>query len=143
MQVRDNYGIQTSAQFVATFSDWIKQNTSGVIVVNVRAIEQELGIKTDLSNGVLQKFASPVESLYSNWVEIQDYQNDQLLNYLDIILDGKMEVITFEYQPSENNKRASLSFHLTSLEKRDIKQAVNNSLNRQAYDKLQGLLKKP
>ena len=141
--VRDNYGIQTSAQFVATFSDWIKQNTSGVIVVNVRAIEQELGIKTDLSNGVLQKFASPVESLYSNWVEIQDYQNDQLLNYLDIILDGKMEVITFEYQPSENNKRASLSFHLTSLEKRDIKQAVNNSLNRQAYDKLQGLLKKP
>jgi hypothetical protein len=134
--VRDNYGIQTSAQFIATFNEWIQKNTSGVIVVNVRAIEQELGIKTDISNGVLQKFASPVESLYSNWVEIQDYQNDQLLNYLDVILEGNLEVITFEYQPSENNKRASLSFHLTSLEKRDINKAVNNIYNKNAYTEL-------
>ena len=134
--VRDNYGIQTSTQFIATFNEWILANTSGVIVVNIRAIEQELGIKTNISNGVLQKFASPVESLYSNWVEIQDYQNDQLLNYLNVILDGKLEVITFEYQPSENNKRASLSFHLTSLEKRDINNAVNNIYNKKAYEVL-------
>jgi len=134
--VRDNYGIQTSTQFIATFSDWINNNTSGVIVVNIRAIEQELGIKTGMSSGILQKFTSPVENLYSNWVEIQDYQNDQLLNYLDKILNGNMEVITFEYQPSENNQRASLSFHLTSLEKRDIKMAVTNVYNQQAYEKL-------
>ncbi len=134
--VRDNYGIQTSTQFIATFNEWILANTSGVIVVNIRAIEQELGIKTNISNGVLQKFASPVESLYSNWVEIQDYQNDQLLNYLNVILDGKLEVITFEYQPSENNKRASLSFHLTSLEKRDMNNAVNNIYNKKAYEVL-------
>lgn len=134
--VRDNYGIQTSAQFIATFSDWIKENTSGVIVVNVRAIEQELGIKNDFNSGVLQKFTSPVENLYSNWVEIQDYQNDQILNYMDIILNGNMEVITFEYQPSTQNKRASLSFHLTSLEKRDINSAVINAQNEAAYQKL-------
>ncbi len=138
--VRDNYGIQTSTQFIATFSDWINANTSGVIVVNIRAIEQELGIKTDMSRGVLQKFTSPVENLYSNWVEIQDYQNDQLLNYLDLILKGNLEVITFEYQPSANNKRASLSFHLTSLEKRDINSAVNNIYNQEAYNTLVSLL---
>jgi hypothetical protein len=139
--VRDNYGIQTSTQFIATFSDWIKSNTSGVIVVNIRAIEQELGIKTNMSNGVLQKFTSPVENLYSNWVEIQDYQNDQLLNYLDKILNGNLEVITFEYQPFENNQRASLSFHLTSLEKRDINMAVSNVYNQQAYTALVSSLK--
>ena len=48
----------------------------------------------------------------------------------------KLEVITFEYQPSENNKRASLSFHLTSLEKRDINNAVNNIYNKKAYEVL-------
>ena len=89
----------------------------------------------------MQKFMSPVENLYSNWVEIQDYQNDQVLNYLDEILEGKMEVITFEYQPSENNKRASLSFHLTAGEKQDINNAVHNVYNAEAYDKLEELLR--
>ncbi len=52
-----------------------------------------------------------------------------------------MEVITFEYQPSENNKRASLSFHLTAGEKQDINNAVHNVYNAEAYDKLEELLR--
>ena len=139
--IRDNYGTQTAAQFIAVFNEWILENTSGVIIVNIRAIEQEMQIKKNMSNGVMQKFMSPVENLYSNWVEIQDYQNDQVLNYLDEILEGKMEVITFEYQPSENNKRASLSFHLTAGEKQDINNAVHNVYNAEAYDKLEELLR--
>lgn len=138
--IRDNYGVQTSTQFIEVFKDWILKNTSGVIVVNIRAIEQEMAIKMDLSKGVMGKFVSPVENLYSNWVEIQDYQNDQLLNYLDEILDGKLEVITFEYQASENNKRASLSFHLTAKEKRDIQNSVTNVYNNEAYRKLTEVL---
>ena len=139
--IRDNYGTQTAAQFIAVFNEWILENTSGVVIVNIRAIEQEMKIKKNMSNGVMQKFMSPVENLYSNWVEIQDYQNDQVLNYLDEILEGKMEVITFEYQPSENNKRASLSFHLTAGEKQDIQNAVHNVYNAEAYDKLEKVLR--
>ncbi len=134
--IRDNYGIQTSAQFIATFNDWIRANTSGVVIVNIRAIEQEMKIKTNLSQGVLEKIFSPVGNLYANWVEIQDYQNDQLLHYLNSMQEGRLEVITFEYQPTEANKRASLSLHLTAKEKLDILHATHNAYNKQAFTKL-------
>lgn len=139
--IRDNYGIETSVRFVETFKDWILKNTSGVIAVNIRGIEQEIKIKQDLSEGVFEKFFSPVGNLYKNWVEIQDYQNDYLLNYLGDILNGKLEVITFEYQPTEINRRTSLSFHLTAREKRDIKNAAGNAQNSEMSRKLESLLK--
>lgn len=139
--IRDNYGIETSVRFVDTFREWILKNTSGVIAVNIRGIEQEVKIKQDLSEGVFEKFFSPVGNLYMNWVEIQDYQNDYLLNYLDDILNGNLEVLTFEYQPTEINKRTSLSFHLTAREKRDIKNAAENAQNNENSRKLENLLK--
>jgi hypothetical protein len=138
--IRDNFGVETSVRFIENFKEWITENTSGVVVVNIRSIEQVVKIKEDLSVGVFEKFFNPIGNLYVNWVEIQDYQHDYLLNYLDELLNGNLEVITLEYQPSENNKRASLSFHLTNREKRDIGAAVNNVYNAEAYRKLQELL---
>ncbi|MBC8172527.1 MAG: patatin-like phospholipase family protein [Chitinophagales bacterium] len=139
--VRDNYGVQVSARFIEEFSEWIKTNTSGVIVVNIRGIEQQMKIKENVTQGVMEKFLSPMSTLYTNWVEIQDYQNDNILNSLDIILEGNLEVITFEYVPVENSKRASLSLHLTAREKRDIITACNNTANSEAFRKLEQLLK--
>jgi hypothetical protein len=138
--IRDNFGVETSVRFIENFKDWIMENTSGVIVVNIRSIEQVVEIKKDLSVGVFEKFFTPIGNLYVNWIEIQDYQHDFLLNYLDELLNGNLEVITLEYQPSGNNKRASLSFHLTNREKRDIAAAVNNVYNAEAYRKLKELL---
>jgi hypothetical protein len=124
--IRDNYGIETSVRFLDTFKDWIIANTSGVIVVNIRGFEQEVPIRENVSSGVVEKFLNPIGNLYMNWVEVQDYQNEFLLNYLHDILNGKLEVITFEYQPTYSKKRTSLSFHLTTREKRDIRSAAVN-----------------
>ncbi len=139
--IRDNFGIETSVRYLETFKDWITENTSGVIVMNIRGFEQEMKIREDVSNGVFEKMFNPVGNLYMNWVEVQDYQNEYLLNYLDDILDGNLEVITFEYQPSENKKRTSLSFHLTTREKRDIKAAAVNVQNTENTRKLEELLR--
>lgn len=139
--IRDNFGIETSTRFVEMFRDWILQNTSGVIVVNIRGLEQVKNIRPDLSGDVVEKLFSPVGNLYTNWVEIQDYQNDFLLNYLDDLLGGKLDVITFEYKPSGNNRQASLSFHLTNGEKKDIAAAAESMHSMEAYTHLQTLLK--
>ena len=138
--IRDNFGIQTAVQFASVFSDWINENTSGVVIVNIRAMEQDLQHHTEGTNGLIQKFTSPVENLYSNWIEIQDYQNDQSVEYLNQLLNGHVSLITFEYQPSEKSKRASLSLHLTAKEKEDIFFAAGNAYNKVAYDQLHSLL---
>ncbi|MBC8046454.1 MAG: patatin-like phospholipase family protein, partial [Fimbriimonadaceae bacterium] len=139
--IRDNYGVQVSARFMEEFKDWINENTSGVIVINIRGIEQNMGISENVTQGVLEKIFSPIGTLYNNWVEIRDYQNDNILNSLDALLNNKMEVITFEYVPLEKDARASLSFHLTAREKRDILNAANNSYNNAACKELERLLK--
>ncbi|MFN3940737.1 MAG: patatin-like phospholipase family protein, partial [Chitinophagales bacterium] len=125
--LRDNFGIENSVRFAAIFADWIKENTSGVIMVNIRGLEQERPVKNKISQGVDEKIFSPIGNLYVNWVEIQDYQNDFALHYLHHLLDGNLEVITFEYQAPANRKRASLSLHLTAREKQDIISAAENT----------------
>jgi translation initiation factor 1 (eIF-1/SUI1) len=139
--VRDNYGIQASGKFIEEFRDWINENTSGVVLVNIRGIEQEMKIHEDVTKGVFEKFFSPIGTLYNNWVEIQDYQNENIINLLSSLLQVKTEVITFQYLPEESDNRASLSLHLTAKEKRDIVQSATSVYNEAAYKKLEEVLK--
>lgn len=139
--IRDNYGIQVSGKFIEEFKEWINANTSGVVLVNIRGIEQEMKIQEDVTQGVIEKFFSPIGTLYNNWVEIQDYQNENIINALSSLLEVKTEVITFEYQPEEHDERASLSFHLTAKEKRDVIQSATSVFNEPAYKKLESLLR--
>ncbi|HET8964198.1 MAG TPA: hypothetical protein VFM99_09885, partial [Chitinophagales bacterium] len=138
--IRDNYGIETSVRYAATFQDWILKNTSGVIMLNIRGIEQEKPIQEKVNQGIYEKLFNPVGSLYMNWVEIQDYQNDFSMEYLNTMLKGKMEVITIDYQPPANRQRASLSLHLTAREKKDIVESANSEKNHAAYNKLKTML---
>lgn len=138
--VRDNYGIQASAKFIEEFSHWINTNTSGVVMVNIRGIEQEMKIQKDVTQGVFEKIFSPIGTLYNNWVEIQDYQNENIMNTLSSLLDVEYEVLTFEYQPAQHDERASLSFHLTAKEKMDIVQSATSVYNEAVYLRLAQLL---
>ncbi|MEZ5014189.1 MAG: hypothetical protein R2794_07845 [Chitinophagales bacterium] len=84
--IRDNFGISNPTASIAEFSDWIKENTSGVIVFNIRALEcREKPSRQKAEQRPFARYAGPVENLYANWVEIQDYQNEQLLSNLDRI----------------------------------------------------------
>lgn len=138
--IRDNYGIETSVRFAATFKDWIVENTGGLVMLNIRGIEQEKPISDGVSQGIDEKLFNPIGSLYVNWVEIQDYQNDFSLHYLNALLEGNMEVITIDYQPPENRKRASLSLHLTAKEKKDIIASAESNKNEKGYEKLKSLV---
>lgn len=140
--MRDNYGIQTSTAFISVFKDWINANTSGIILVNIRGIEQIWPVNENVSKGLIEKFISPIGTLYDNWVEIQDYQNEQLLNMITECMDQKTEVITFQYTPPDHAMRASLSFHLTAREKRDVLSSASTTYNDAALQKLKMLLQR-
>ena len=141
--IRDNYGVDAAVRFADTFKEWIDRETSGVIMLNLRGLEQDVPIRTKISQGVLEKIFSPIGNLYLNWVEVQDYQNDFLLHHLHTRLDVPLEVISIAYQPSAGARRASLSFHLTNREKRDIMESASSTESREAYAHLAELLRTP
>jgi (p)ppGpp synthase/HD superfamily hydrolase len=72
--------------------------------------------------------------------DVQEYNQDQRLVTLNQQLNNKLSVVNLEYLPSSKNAEASMSFHLTTREKNEIKQALNNQQNQQAIKQLKALI---
>jgi hypothetical protein len=67
---------------------------------------------------------NPISNLYENWDNIQDYNHSYLVDYSKEWVDGKMDVIYFEYIPDKKEKEASMSLHLTTREKHNIAETL-------------------
>ena len=123
---RDNYGIETSTRFIHVFREWIKQNTSGVVLIQIRNFQKEKEIDAYHNQSIIDRIFNPISNLYSNWDNIQDYNHNYLVSYALEWLDGNLEIINFEYIPEKKEQETSMSFHLTTKEKLDIKNTRNN-----------------
>jgi hypothetical protein len=133
--LRDNFGLETSLRFIEVFKDWIKDNTSKVVLVQIR--DRRLG---DWENPeekvtVLSWLTKPMLLLQNNWFKIQDYYQADELSYVATSLPH-LDRINFQYIPSNREAYATLSFHLTNFEQQDIKAALNNRLNKKNFEKI-------
>ena len=136
---RDNYGSEASFRFMNVFKDWIKENTSGVIVVQIRGAEkiEPLEIK---KQGAIGKIFSPI-GLASHQMEIQDFNQDARLNMLyDVLGEDMVHPVYFVYEPQDEKQRASMSWHLTTREKDDILRAIRISKNQTSLATVKALL---
>lgn len=122
---RDNYGIETSIRFIQIFKDWIKKNTSGVILIQTRIVEKDIEVEKYERNTLVNLFFDPVSNLYTNMFKVQDYEQNYLLSFGEEWLDGNLDYIIFEYRPEKKEDEASLNLHLTSKEKKDIFKTLN------------------
>ena len=140
--VRDNYGISTSLRFVKVFREWIKQNTSGVVVVQVRQYRREREIEDYQTETVLSNLLTPITNVYNNLTTVQDY--DQTIEMSEVFanLEGKMAFVNFEFKPAKKEMETSLSFHLTTKEKADIVSTVNQPNIANGIDRLKFYLEK-
>ncbi|MBA2250063.1 MAG: patatin-like phospholipase family protein [Chitinophagaceae bacterium] len=131
--MRDNFGQETSLRFISVFKEWIKQNTSGVLLIQIRDRNRggwERPLETNSIGGMLTK---PASVLQSNWYKLQDYfQNDQI-TYAQNFLDSNFHRITFMYLPQDEDKGATLNFHLTAIEKNEIIASIKRPNNQQAF----------
>lgn len=123
---RDNTGFETTYRFLYFFKDWINQNVGNVIVVFARSDEKDRGVKLQ-TESLIAKVVKPATVFMTN--EIQDNYADYMATITDEALNGKLQVINFEYEPSDKNKKAAMSLHLTTKEKHDIRNALNNERN--------------
>lgn len=137
--IRDNFGLKTSLDYLRVFKNWISTNTSGVIVVQIRDKEKFFEVINPNNGTIIQRILAPFTSFYSNTVRTHDYTNDQLLKAVPDWYKGDFEMLTF-YMKQEETKPISMSWHLTSLDKTNIKNAFSDANNQKALERLKQLL---
>jgi hypothetical protein len=138
--VRDNFGIGLGTRFVHVFKDWIKANTSGVVVVQIRCWDKIENIEPASEKGIVGSLLTPVVAAGKIAV-LQDYEHDDALSFLaDILGPDQLEVVRFIYKPVQRKRQASLSFHLSKREQVDVFEAYNLPDNTAASKRLNAIL---
>jgi hypothetical protein len=139
--LRDNFGQESCLRFINVFREWLEMNTSKVVLLQIR--DRSLGDwdKPYESNNLISLMTKPFLLLQNNWFKIQDYYQHDQLEYLANSYGPEFYRVCFQYVPSKNDAAASLSFHLTAAEKRDIALALDNSANKEQFERLKKLVK--
>jgi hypothetical protein len=139
---RDNFGIKSATRFIHVFEHWIKENTSGVILVIVRAYDREKDIKSSEKEGVFESIFNPL-GIAGKILKLQDFEHDTNLGFLyDILGKENFDIFRFTYRPGSvlKEQAATISFHLTTREKNDICNAIYEDENQEKFKKLKSLI---
>jgi hypothetical protein len=139
--LRDNFGQESALRFVEKFKDWLQENTSEVVLIQIR--DRGLGDwdKPYESKTLISLLTKPFLLLQNNWYKLQDYYQYDQLAYFEKGFGNHFHRVCFQYVPQKQEAAASLSFHLTASEKRDIAIAVGNPTNLAEYKKLAAIKK--
>ncbi len=130
---RDNYGILTTVRFIQVFKDWILENTSGVILVQISGSEKVEPITGDSNSGFIEKLFTPI-SVAGMIFNVQEFEQDNNIGLLlDLLGEGYFDVIHFNYEPGTKDlPPASVSFHITEREKQDVLKSLSAPANNRA-----------
>jgi hypothetical protein len=138
--LRDNYGVENSLRFLSSMSGWIKENTRGVLVLQIR----------DRRNGgwddpyELEGFADhtikPVLLLQHNWSRMMEYFQNDMYTYYATTSGFPIHKIIFQYTSDKAENKAALNFHLTKREKHDIAASLQSKVNKANFERTLQLL---
>jgi len=138
--LRDNYGVENSLRFLSHMQKWIEDNTSGVLIIQIRD-RMDGGWENpyeynDLTGNSTKSFFL----LQHNWYKMMDYFQSDMENYFVSNSGYPIHKISFQYIPRSEEHKAALSFHLSEREKLDIAASLNSSHNQEGLKKLLELI---
>lgn len=133
--LRDNFGTEASLRFTNVFRDWLQENTSKVVIIQIRDRMRDDWQPAEVPN-VLTWLTKPATIMQQNWFKIQDYYQADQVSYAASNPGSNVHEVVFQYVPDKKEKFASLSFHLTNAEKKDIQLSVNNAENQRSFERL-------
>ncbi len=139
--IRDNYGGKVMMEYLYELQDWIAENTSGVVVVQVRDTKKVLTGDQLYKVSLFDKFTLPFGNMYGNFTRTQDFDQDELMKIGFESFPFPVDLVSFNLREAKKD-RISLSWHLTSQEKIKIANAFKSKGNQQAMKKLEELLGK-
>lgn len=133
--LRDNYGPETAFRFLQVFKKWIKENTGGVVLIQVR--DRKIGgwdfpYSDEDVTGI---FTKPLLLLQYNWYKMQEYNQNDLMSFVRSDLGDHFTNLVFQYVPKKEDAGAALNFHLTKRERLNIRLALFSDENKQSFQK--------
>lgn len=139
--LRDNYGMELALRFTFVFREWIQNNTSGVVLLQINDRKGGGWEYPFESKDISEIVTKPMLLLQYNWYKMQQYNQFDNLSYTAAMMGGKLQRVSFQYLPEKEDMKAALNFHLTQREKQDIRNALGNTYNRESFRIFQGLVK--
>jgi hypothetical protein len=135
--LRDNFGMENCLRYLHTFRDWIKDNTSQVIVLQVRDTKENSPTTPDSDHSLTGMMFSPIFAIQQKWGAFQTFSQNYMEDFSrEGLAKDRLHFITLSYIPKKQEHGAALNFHLTAREKRDLSQSIDQHENQQAIDKL-------
>ncbi len=134
--LRDNFGEETTLRFLSSFDKWIKENTSGVLILQIR--DRGTGgwelpyVSDDLSDHVTKPFLL----LQHNWFKMMEFFQNDMLDYYITNSSSPVYKITFQYAADNEQNKAALNFHLTRREEKDIMASIHSVTNRKSFQQV-------
>lgn len=132
--LRDNYGQETSLRFLSSFDKWIKENTSGVLLIQIRDRKAGGWEVPYESKNITDHLTKPFLILQHNWFKMMEYSQSDMLTYYTQHNEIPVYKTIFEYGSSKDQSKAALNFHLTKREELDIISSLNTPDNRTGFD---------
>ncbi|MEZ4721703.1 MAG: patatin-like phospholipase family protein [Flavobacteriales bacterium] len=138
--IRDNYGMSNTLKFIHFYKEWLKNNTSAIVIIQVRDQEKISGTKSNKKTSLLEAIAQPFGTFYNTILDVQDYQMDDQIRMTQDWYSGKIELVDLVLNRSPSNP-ISLSWHLTQREKDRIISAIDTDHNQMQFLRLKRLMK--
>ncbi|MBZ5858912.1 patatin-like phospholipase family protein [Flavihumibacter profundi] len=132
--LRDNYGLETALRFINVFRDWIRENTGGVVLLQIRDRRGGGWEYPFESKDISEVVTKPLLLLQYNWYKMQQYNQNEQLGFIADMMGNQFHKLSFQYTPVKEDSKAALNFHLTKEEKRDIVLALDNEFNKQGFN---------
>jgi Patatin-like phospholipase len=138
--LRDNYGQETALRFMESFDGWIKANTSGALILQIKDRGAGGWEHPYLSDDMSDHITKPFLLLQHNWFKMMEFFQNDMLSYYSDHEGRNIHKIIFQYAADKEENKAALSFHLSRREEKDIMISINSPYNRGNFDKLLKLL---
>lgn len=135
--LRDNYGQETTLRFLENFDDWLKQNTRGVLVIQLRDREAGGWENPYYSDNMSDHITKPFFLLQHNWYKMMEYNQNDMLTYYSKYLPYPLFKVSFQYVADNEESKAALNFHLTQSEKTNIAFALSSEYNKKSLLQVQ------
>jgi len=134
--LRDNYGTETALRFIESFDNWIKENTNGVLLIQLFDRATGGWDHPYQSDNITDHTIKPFLMLQNNWYKLMEYSQNTMLGYYLESPAHKINKIFFRYSSETEESKAALNFHLTKSEKLDIARSLNSADNKENFEKL-------
>jgi hypothetical protein len=129
-------------RFLSSFDNWIKENTSGVLIIQIRDRGAGGWEMPYVSDDISDHITKPFLLLQHNWFKMMEYSQNDMLKYYSTNSVTPVYKITFQYTADSAQSKAALNFHLTRSEEKNIMSSINLPSNQKSFQKVLSLFDK-